>query len=102
MAWQAVFIALFASSGQLIIIENLQKFAVLRNIVGCVVSIVLNLVLIPKYGIIGSAIATIATMAFSGYLSHILIRPFQHLFKLQTKAIFGGWRIILYLTKFRN
>lgn len=102
MAWQAVFVALFASSGQLIIIENLQKIAVLRNIVGCVVSVILNLLLIPKYGIIGSAIATIATMAFSGYLSHLLIPQYRYLFKLQTKAIFVGWRIIFHVNKLKG
>ncbi len=102
LAWQAVFVALFASSGQLIIIEKLQKFAVLRNIFGCVVSIVLNFLLIPLFGIIGSAIATIATMAFSGYISHIFIRPFRSIFKLQTKAIFFGWRISQYRNKFIN
>lgn len=93
LAWQGVFIALSSSSGQLIIIENLQKFAIIRNLIGCMVSIILNLILIPKYGIIGSAVITIITVAFSGYLSHSVIKPLNHLFKLQTKSIYSGWRI---------
>lgn len=88
MAWKTVFVALFAASGQIIIIENLQKFVVLRNIVGCLVSIILNILLIPKFGIIGSAIATVITMAFSGYFSHLFVRQFNFLFKIQTKSIF--------------
>lgn len=90
MAWKAVFVALFASSGQIIIIENIQKYAVLRNIVGCFVSILLNLLLIPYMGIIGSAMATIVTMFFSGYFSHLLIRPYQYLFGIQTNSLSTG------------
>lgn len=95
MAWKAVFVALFASSGQIIIIENIHKYAALRNIVGCFVSILLNLLFIPLLGIIGSAIATIFTMSFSGYFSHIFIKPYKYLFRIQTNSLtFGLIRII--------
>ena len=98
MAWKAVFMALFGSSGQLIIIENLQRYAVARNIIGCVVSVGLNWLLIPVWGIIGSAVATVITMAFSGYVSHIFIKPYRHLVPMQTSAILLGWKRILKLT----
>lgn len=95
MAWKTVFVALFVSSGQIIIIENIQKYAVLRNIVGCFISVLLNYALIPRFGIIGSAVATIITMSFSGYFSHIFIKPFQYLFQIQTNSlVFGLMRII--------
>ena len=95
MAWKTIFVALFVSSGQLIIIENIQKFAALRNIFGCFISVLLNLLLIPKFGIVGSAVATILTMSFTGYFSHFFIKPFKHLFKIQTNSIsFGLIRII--------
>jgi len=95
MAWKTVFVALFVSSGQLIIIENVQKFAALRNIAGCFISVLLNLALIPRFGINGSAVATIITMWFTGYFSHLFIKPYKHLFKIQTNSIgFGLKRII--------
>jgi O-antigen/teichoic acid export membrane protein len=95
MAWKTVFVALFVSSGQIIIIENIQKYAVLRNITGCFISIILNLVLIPRYGITGSALATIFTMSFTGYFSHIFIKPYKYLFKIQSNSLgFGLMRII--------
>lgn len=95
MAWQAVFVALSSSSGQLIIIENLQKYVFLRNLTGCAVSIIMNLILIPIYGIIGSAIATVVALAFSGYFTHVFIRPYQFLFLLQNKALFTGYKRII-------
>jgi O-antigen/teichoic acid export membrane protein len=94
MTWKAVFVALFIGSGQLIIIENIQKYAAVRNILGCVVSVLLNMILIPIWGIIGSAVATIVTISFSGYLSHLFIKPYRYLFRLQTSAMFTGWKRI--------
>jgi O-antigen/teichoic acid export membrane protein len=90
MSWKLVFVSLFASSGQLIIIENIQRYAAVRNILGCVVCIILNLFLIPVWGIIGSAVASLATISFSGYFSHLVILPYRHLFQLQTSAMFSG------------
>ena len=37
------------ASGTMIIIEGIQKYAVLRNLIGCVINITLNLFLIPNY-----------------------------------------------------
>jgi O-antigen/teichoic acid export membrane protein len=95
MAWKTVFVALFASSGQIIIIENIQKYAVLRNIAGCFISIMFNFILIPWYGILGSAMATIFTMSFTGYFSHIFISPFRFLFHMQSNTlVFGLMRVV--------
>lgn len=95
MAWKAVFMALFSASGQMIIIENLQRYAVMRNIVGCIVSVALNFLLIPFWGIVGSAVAAVSTMAFSGYVTHFFIKPYRFLIPIQTKAIFFGWKHLL-------
>jgi O-antigen/teichoic acid export membrane protein len=95
MSWKTVFVALFSASGQIIIIENMQKFAAIRNVVGCFVSVLLNLLLIPKWGIIGSAYATILTMAFSGYFSHIFIKPYFYILKLQNRSILYGLKNII-------
>ncbi|VGO12149.1 hypothetical protein PDESU_00700 [Pontiella desulfatans] len=92
MSWKALATALFGASGQLIVIENLHKYVVLRNLAGCVFSVVLNYYLIPVWGIAGSAIATIVAMIFAGYFSHLIIRPYRYLFTVQTKALALGWR----------
>lgn len=102
MAWKAVFMALFASSGQIIIIENLQRYAVMRNMVGCTVSVLLNLLLIPVWGIAGSAVATVLTMSFSGCFSHLFIKPYRYLFPIQTRALFLGWKRMLFLVPLRK
>ncbi len=95
MAWKAVFAAMFASSGQIIIVENIQKYAVIRNLYGCLFNVLLNLLLIPIIGISGAAIVSIFTLLITGYISHILIKPYRNIFKLQTNSIvFGLPRLI--------
>jgi O-antigen/teichoic acid export membrane protein len=95
MAWKAVGIALSSASGQLIIIEGLQRYAIIRNLLGCVICVSLNLLLIPNWGIIGSAWATIITVFVSGYLSNYCISPFKHIFKIQSISIYKGWKSLM-------
>ncbi|QBG47334.1 flippase [Verrucomicrobia bacterium S94] len=93
-AWRSIFMALAAASGQLIIIEGLQNWVILRNLMGCVVSIGLNWWLIPVWGIHGSAIAMVLSVACAGFFSHHVIRPYRFLVPIQWRAIFTGWRSI--------
>ena len=102
MAWKAVFMALFSASGQMILIENIQRFVAARNVIGCVVSVALNYLLIPVWGIVGSAVATVLTMAFSGYISHLFIKPYRYLIPIQTRALLFGWKRLLYASILRK
>ena len=99
MSWKTVGNALSSSGGQIIILEKKQKWAVIRNLVGCVVNVGLNLCFIPRYGIIGSAWTSIITILVSGWLCNLIIPPYWHVFKVQAKAIFVGWKD---LTKFKT
>lgn len=92
MSWKTVGIALSSASGQLIIIEGKQKLVVLRNLVGVIVCVLFNLLLIPKFGIIGSAWTTIIAVIFAGYIANYMISPFREIFKIQTIALFLGWK----------
>lgn len=100
MAWKTVGMAISSSGGQLIIIEKIQKWAVFRNLAGCVVCVILNLILIPMYGIVGSAFVTIITLFVSGFLANYLIPPYRHIFKMECKALVLGWKELRYLKSF--
>lgn len=95
MVWKVVGMALSSSGGQLIIIEGKQKWAVIRNICGCIVCVILNLVFIPLYGAVGSAIVTICTVMTSGYIANILIPPYRKFFKMETIALIVGWKDVV-------
>ncbi|MDA3780767.1 MAG: polysaccharide biosynthesis C-terminal domain-containing protein, partial [Bacteroidales bacterium] len=92
LVWKTVGMALLITTGQLVIIEHIQKYAFIRNIIGLCVSVVLNLVFIPKYGIIGSAYVTLITIAFTSCLANVFIKPYHNMFKLQLRVIFLGWK----------
>lgn len=97
MAWKTVGMAVSSSGGQLIIIEKLQKWAVFRNLAGCVACIGLNFWFIPNYGIIGSAFVTIITVMVSGFIANLFIPPYRHIFALECKAFIFGWKELKYL-----
>lgn len=99
MAFKAVGMALSSSGGQIIIMERIQKWAFIRNILGCLICVALNYVLIPKYGIIGSAIVTIITVLFTGCLANIFIPCYHKVMQIQLYAIFMGWKDFVYFKK---
>lgn len=94
IAWKTVFVSLFSASGQIILIEHLQKFAAIRNLIGCFVAVTLNYILIPYWGVIGSAWAALITFIVTGYISHLFIRPYRFMFKVQSASFVFGWKMI--------
>lgn len=99
MAFKAVGMALSSSGGQIIIMERMQKWAFIRNVMGCVLCIILNYFLIPRYGIIGSASVTIVTVLFTGCFANIFIPCYHNVMKIQLYAIFLGWKELVYFKK---
>jgi O-antigen/teichoic acid export membrane protein len=58
--WAGIFVFLGSASGQYLIAEGYTKMSMLRTGVGAIVNIVLNIFLLPAYGILGAAYATLA------------------------------------------
>jgi O-antigen/teichoic acid export membrane protein len=56
--WAGIFVFLGVAMSNWTLIENLQKYSFVYATIGCLANILLNLLLIPKYGINGSAYAT--------------------------------------------
>jgi len=63
--WSGIFVFLGAAVGQYLIAENFNKLTFIRTGFGAIVNIVLNLILIPSMGMMGSAIATLIAYASS-------------------------------------
>lgn len=82
-------------TGTMIIIEKKQKLVVLRNIIGCIIVIGLNLIFIPKYGVIGAAISSVITAFCTGVFSHLVIPPYRTLFPMQIRSFVIGWKDLL-------
>ncbi|GAB4015114.1 flippase [Spirosoma koreense] len=84
--WAGVFVFIGVGSNNLILVENLQTFALIKTILGAVVNILLNLWLIPKLGALGASIATFISYGFSAYGMNMFYKPARHIFSLQSRS----------------
>ena len=85
--WAGVAVFLGVASSQYLINENLTKLSFIRTLVGMILNVVLNLIFIPLYGIIGSAVATLIsyTLIIFVFISH---NKFHLQFKMMMKSFF--------------
>ncbi len=79
-----------AASGQQMVAEELQRLAPLRNGVGCVINIALNFLLIPRWGGVGAAMATISASLTASFFSMAFIPGCRHIFRAQVRAVATG------------
>lgn len=85
--WAAVFVFLGVAQSIWDVAENFTRLALVRTSSGAVVNILLNYVLIPRYGAMGAAIATVVSYAVSSYLLNILSRRTRKIFLAQTRSL---------------
>ncbi len=95
LAFKAASVALSSTAGQMIVMEKLQKYAVIRDTFGCIVCVGLNFLLLPRYGVIAAAVVAILSNIAAGYIADIFVPQYRHLFKRQTYALLLGWKDIL-------
>lgn len=86
--WSSVFVFLMVATGSYLIAENKTLFLLFRYTLGMLINVVLNLLLIPVYGIEGSAIATLVAYLFAAYLCSSLYRDTRLLFVLESRALY--------------
>lgn len=86
--WAGVFGSLNFASQKWYASENLQKIALFRTFVGALSNILLNILLIPAYGGIGAAIATIVSQGVVTYFSDAINVKTRHMFVIKTRALF--------------
>ena len=76
--WNGIFISQGLARSIWLLNENLQKFRLYNNICAVIINITLNILLIPRIGISGAAIATFVTQFFGTWIISLFwkqIRP---------------------------
>ena len=91
--WAGLFVSLGMASSHFLMAENMHWRAFFRTSAGMMVNILLNLVLIPRYGISGAAMATLVSYAFAGYVYDLFDTKCRGIFMVKTKALVGFWRL---------
>ncbi len=83
--FSCVFIFLGSISNRWLVLEKKQQFWMYYSGLGAVSNILLNLLLIPRYGIMGAAYATLISYAFAYYFAFALFPSTRAIFVSQTR-----------------
>lgn len=75
--WNGIFISQAMARGIWMISENLQKYRLYNNLIVVNINIITNIILIPKIGITGAAIATLLTQALGTWVVSFLWKPLR-------------------------
>ena len=86
--WAGVFVFLGVASSKWFLAENLKMLSLQRTFYGMITNIILNFILIPKYGIQGAAFATLISQAISTYIIDFFHIKTRKMFYMKSKTIF--------------
>jgi len=90
--WAAIFVFLGKASSKWFFIENRQILILYRSVIGALINVALNFLLIPEYGAVGAAYATI--------ISYVCISLVFDLFRDETRPMF--WMKLKAFNLFRS
>jgi len=85
--WAGVAVFLGVASSQYLITENFTKLSFFRSLIGMVINVILNLVLIPKYGIVGAAYATLISYSLAVFSIILFPKTSKHFFMMMKSIL---------------
>ncbi len=87
LAWAPIFVFIGIMQSGYDITEGLTWLATLRTAMGALINIALNLLLIPRYGPNGAAVATLISFVCSAFLLNFAQAKTRPVFSLQLRAL---------------
>ncbi|MEL7241324.1 MAG: flippase [Cyanobacteria bacterium J06643_5] len=81
--WASLFVFMGIATLPWFIAEGLNHLSLRKTLLGAILNVILNFLLIPEYGGLGAAIATISSQAASAFFSNVIDRRTRKLFKIQ-------------------
>ena len=86
--WSSVLTAIGSVTSRYLTVENMEKKIATRSVLGLLINILLNMILIPVYGINGAAIATLVTLLIVNYFINYLDDELNQLLRICNNAFF--------------
>lgn len=86
--WSSVFVALGSVSARYFTVENMEKKIFMRAVLTTFLNIILNLLLIPDFGLKGAAVSTLVCAIISGYILDWFDKDLKFLLLVKHKAVF--------------
>jgi len=94
--WAGIFVFLGVASSQYLIAENYTKISFYRTFIGAIVNVVLNIIMIPKYGINGVAVATVVSYFVSVFSIVLIPKTYKNsILMLKSISMYRSIRAIL-------
>ncbi len=93
--WASPFVFLGVVAGNAMMIEKKQKYSIIMTCFGAITNVVLNFLLIPKYGVNGAAFATLISYAGASYFFNSIFPQTRMIFFQQSKGFLGLFDIWL-------
>lgn len=87
VVWYCSFSYLGSAKNIWLISEGKQKYEKWFTLIGASTNVILNLLMIPKYGIIGAAIATLITQIVTNFVSPLLFKETRDSSKYMIEAL---------------
>jgi len=88
--WAGVSVFLGVASSQYLLAENYTKISFLRTLIGAVINVILNIILIPRYGTNGAAIATVISYFGSVFLIVLIPKTYKNsILMFKSFSLFG-------------
>ena len=86
--WSAIFVFLGVAFNKVLLSQGLTKIAFKRTLLGAIINVILNYILIPKFGIFGAAYSTLIAQFIANLGYDIFDSKIRLHFLLKIKAIF--------------
>ena len=84
--WAGIFLCMGIVSGSWLVVEKKLKLNLYRNLSGLVLNFTLNIFLIPAYGAMGAAVATISGLAMAFFIFDLFHKDLRVMFWLKLSA----------------
>ena len=92
--WAGVGTFLGVASSQYLISENLTKLSFYRTLIGMIINVLLNIFLIPRYGINGAAFATLVSYTLATFSIGIIKKTSYHFIMMIKSILFINLSLI--------
>jgi len=91
--WAGIFVFMRTVLNKWLVAEELYIFALVTHGSAAIVNVAINIALIPKFGGVGAAVATLVSYATAGFLSLLLHHRTRGLFFMMLKSLMWPRRI---------
>lgn len=85
--WAAIFVFLGVASDKWYLAENKQRIALYRTLLGVALNVILNLLLIPKFNVVGASVSLVLSQVVVSWISDSFQKSTRRIFWMKLSAM---------------